>query len=91
MRSEAPALGFGTGNLRVVTLALPLSRADVRSTCVWASLAYKLHLAAKHAGAPMTQIVFQRSIRAVIPSVAARSSRGRGVIFGLPIARRRRA
>lgn len=55
-----------TGNLRVATLALPSSRADVRSACVWAYVAYRLHLVARHEGAPVTHIAFLLSVRAAI-------------------------
>lgn len=56
--------------------ALPLNRSDVRSACVWAYVAYKLHLAGRHGGTPMTHAAFLRSL-GVVRSVAARSSVGR--------------
>lgn len=50
--------------------------------CVWAYAAYRMHVIARHAGAPMPQVVFQHT-REAIRSVAARSCRGRDAIFGV--------
>lgn len=50
----------GKGHLRVATLALPMNRPDVRSACVRACVAYRMHVAARHAGVPISQIISQR-------------------------------
>lgn len=65
-----------------------MNRADVRSACVWAYVAYKLHLIGQHGGTPMTHIALLRSVRAVSRFIAARSSAGRDVIFVSPVVRR---
>lgn len=69
----------GTGSLRIAALALPMSRPDLRSSAVWAFIAYRVHVVARLGGAPLSQIEFQRSPCA------------RNVVFGLPHARRCRA
>lgn len=88
-QGRRPSPWIGTGNLRISSLALPMNRPDVCSACVWALPYTGFIWSAGLGGAPMTRIIFLRSIHAVIRPIAARTSAGRDVVFGSPGIRRR--
>lgn len=46
-------------------------------------VAYRLHVAARNAGTPLTQVASNHTLRAAVRSVATRSSRGRDAVFDL--------